>query len=142
MLSEISMIKVLICLTSLAALVQVFVSYCRSALATAREVEISERVLKVARVEDKSLCADDFDRFLQLVRLCPENDGERAGIRAVGAYYDLLYVLGRLSNTLAPRVAVWTVRERESSSHFAAVVLDRCISSSRELFAQQASDGL
>jgi hypothetical protein len=136
------MITVLICVISLAALVQVFVSYCRSALASTRNVQLSERALEVAGVEYNNLCAEDFSRFLQLVRLCPEHDGERAGIRAVGVYYNLLHLLGGLSNTFVPTIAAWTVQERKSCSQFAAVVLDRCISSSRELFTQQASDGL
>lgn len=136
------MITVLICVISLAALAQVFVSYCRSALASTKKVGLSERALEVAGVECNSLCADDFGRFFQLVRLCPEHKGDRAGIRAVGIYYNLLRVFASMSKSLVPSVAVWTVRERESCSHFAAVVLDRCISSSRELFTQQASDGL
>ena len=57
-------------------------------------------------------------------------------------YFDLLRGLGRASHTLTPSLAVWTVQEREICSHFAAVVLDRSISSIRNLFAQQAPDGL
>jgi hypothetical protein len=136
------MIAALICAVSLAALAQVFVSYCRSVLASARNVELSDRVLEVADMGRKNLTADDFDRVLQLVHLCPEHDADRTGVRAIGAYYRLLLVLGRMFGALISGLAAWTEHEREGCSHFAAVVLDRCISSSRNLFTQQAGDSL
>jgi hypothetical protein len=136
------MMATLIAVVSLAALVQVFVSYCRSVLASARKVELSARVTALAGMEGESLAADDFDRVLQFVRLCPEHDADRTGIRAIGIYYRLLRILGRVIGTFNPRVAIWTEHERQGCSHFAAVVLDRCVSSSRSLFTQQASDNL
>jgi len=136
------MITLFICLASLAALAQVFVSYCRSVAATARKTPLPQRVLEVAAVVSERPGPEDFDSFFQLVRLCPESGGDRGGFRAVAFYYDLLGLLGRLSVGLAPQVTAWTLQERESCSHFAAVVLDRCISSSRNLFLEQASDGL
>lgn len=134
------MIAALIGASSLAALGQLFVSYCRAILASARRLELSERVLHVAGVESAHLAADDFDRFLQLVRLCPENDADRAGVRAIAIYCTLLRVLSGLSAWMIPSLAPWTERERETCSHFAAVVLDRSISTNRRLFALQASD--
>ena len=101
------MMAALIAAVSLAALAQVFVSYCRSVLASARKVELSARV---------------------------------AGPRSNG--YGLLLILGRVIGALNPRVSIWTEHERQGCSHFAAAVLDRCISSSRSLFTQQASDRL
>lgn len=125
---------------SLAALGQVFVSYCRSVLASAKKTELSDRVLKVAGMEGRTLVAEDFDRFVQLVHLCPEHDSDRTGLRAVSAYYRLLRVLDRLFGGMISSLTPWSERERENCSYFAAVVLDRCISSSRSLFAQQAGD--
>ena len=136
------MIAALICVVSLAALVQVFVSYCRSVLATAGNVELSERLLQVADVGGRSLSADDFDRFMQLVHLCPEHNSDRAGVRAILIYYRFLNILGRLFGGLISGLAGWTEHERQNCSHFAAVVLERCISSSRSLFTQQAGDRL
>jgi hypothetical protein len=133
------MIAALICVVVAAALTQ-FVYYCRSALASAREVELSEHVIDVAAVESDSLVPDDFKRFLQLVWLCPEHAPDRTQIRAVGAYYNLLRTLERTSRDLAPSLSSWTERELQSCSHYAAVVLDRSISSSRDLFTQHASD--
>lgn len=136
------MIVALICVISLAALAQVFVSYCRSALASARKADLSERFWAVADINSKALSADDFDRIFQLVRLCPDYDDGRGEIRAVGVYCRLLEGLGRASEKLMPGVVAWTVRERQECSRYAAVALDRNISSSRELFTQHASDRL
>jgi hypothetical protein len=133
------MIAVLIYVVSFVALVQFFVYYCRSVLASTREVELSARVREAARVGGDSVAADDFERFLELVRLCPESGADLAGIRAVGAYYGLLHVLARVTRATAPSAAAWAERERQHCSHFAAVALDRRISFSRDLFVQQAN---
>jgi hypothetical protein len=135
------MIAALIYVVSFVVLVQFFVYYCRSVLASSRKVELSARVREAAGVGD-SVAADDFQRFLQLVRLCPENSADRAGIRAVGTYYSLLHVLARLSRAMLPSVAAWAEKEQQGCSHFAAVALDRRISFSRDLFVQQASSRL
>jgi hypothetical protein len=134
------MMATLIAVVSLAALVQVFVSYCRSVLASARKVELSPRVVALSGMQGESLAADDFDRVLQLVRLCPDHDADRTGVRAIGVYYRLLQMLSRGVGTFSPGVTIWTEDESQGCSHFAAVVLDRSISSSRNLFTQQASD--
>jgi hypothetical protein len=139
-LGEIGMIAALICVVSLAALAQVFVSYCRSVLATARKVDLSDRLLEVADVGGRSLSADDFGRFMELVHLCPEHKANRAGVREILTYYRSLNALNRLFGGMISGLAAWTERERERCSHFAAVVLDRSISTSRNLFSEQAGD--
>jgi hypothetical protein len=134
------MIAAFICASSLAALGQVFVSYCRAVLASTRKVELSDRFLHVAGMESRNLEAGDFERFLQLVRLCPGQEADRAGVRAIAIYFGVLRALNQVFGSLAPELATWTQHERERCSHFAAVVLDRSISSTRRLFAQRASD--
>jgi hypothetical protein len=136
-----SMIAVLICAVLLASLTQ-FVYYCRSVLASASEVQLSDHVLEVAGLVNDSLIADDFKRFLQLVRLCPEHAPDRTQVRAVGAYYNLLHSLEHSSRKLTPSISFWAAQEQQRCSHFAAVVLDRSISSSRDLFTQHAADSL
>jgi hypothetical protein len=136
------MMATLIAAVSLAALAQVYVSYCRSVLASARKVELSARVAALAAIEGESVAAGDFDRVLQLVRLCPEHDADRTAVRAIGTYYRLLQFLSRVIGAFHPGVTIWTEHESQGCSHFAAVVLDRCISSSRSLFTQQAGDHL
>jgi hypothetical protein len=83
---------------------------------------------------------DEFDRLLQLVRLCPERAEDRTEINFVGAYYEFLKLLRRVARLLVPRIAEWVEQERQSCSYFIAVVLDRRISYSRELLAQQMAE--
>jgi hypothetical protein len=136
------MIAALICVVSAAIFLQFFVSYCRSILASSKNIALSDRVREVTSIADHEVAADDFNRLLQLVRLCPERGDDRSEIRAVGTYYGLLGMLNRVSRPLAPRVAAWLEQERQSCSYFAAVALDRRISYSRDLFTQQITDRL
>ncbi len=136
------MIAALICVVSAAIFLQFFVSYCRSILASSRNIALSDRVREVTGIADQEVRADDFDRLLQLVRLCPERGDDQSEIRAVGTYYGLLAVLNRISRPVGPGFSAWLEKERKSCSYFAAVALDRRISYSRDLFTQQITDRL
>jgi len=136
------MIASLIFVISFAALLQFFILHCRSILAYSRRVELSDRVREVTGIANQNVSAGDFDRLVQLVRLCPERGEDRKEIRVVGAYYSLLALLDRLTRSLIPSLAAWTELERQSCSHFAAVALDRRISYSRDLLTQQVADRL
>jgi hypothetical protein len=133
------MIPALICVVSVVALVQFLAIYCRSILASAGKVRLSERVQEVGGVAGRGVSAGDYHRFIQLIYLCPENEAERTELRAMGIYYGLLDILAKISNLVVPRMAAWADRERRNCSHFAAVVLDRRISHNQGLFAEQAS---
>jgi len=133
------MIAVLIGVALLAAITQ-FVCYCRSALAFAQDVELSEHVLRVAGKRDAALAPTNFEQLFQLVQLCPAQHGDALQIRAVSIYYRLLRATDHACSGWMPAVSAWTQRERRSCSQFAAVVLDRRISSSRDLFLRQAAD--
>jgi|SRR5271170_170971 hypothetical protein len=135
------MIAALICVVLLASLTH-FVFFCRSVLASASDAELSDHVLEVMGTEGDHIVADDFRRFLQLVRLCPEHAHKRSQIRAVAAYFDLLHLLERGAGKLTPNASAWAESERQRCSRFAAVVLDRSISSSRDLFTRHATDHL
>lgn len=132
------MIAALICVISIAAFLQFFVSHCRSILAASRGVVLSERVREVTGVASSSLSADDFHRLLQLVKLCPEQSDDQVDIRAVGTYFAILRVLDAICLKLFPGASAWAERECASCSYFAAVALDRRISHSRDLLIQQA----
>lgn len=136
------MIAALILVLSFVALMQFFVWHCRSILAYSRRVELSDRIREVTGLTGRDFSPGDFERLLQLVRLCPERGDDRKEIRVVGAYYSLLDVLGRMTRSLVPTIATWTESERRGCSYFAAVALDRRISYSRDLFTQQVADRL
>lgn len=136
------MIPILICVFSIAALLPFVVSYFRSIVASSRNVELSPRLQEVTGISGEKVKADDFARLLQLVQLCPEQKDDQTDIRAVGVYYTILALFGRIARTIAPGLAIWFEHERESCSYFAAVALDRRISHSRDLFSKQIADRL
>jgi hypothetical protein len=136
------MMAIFICVFSIAALLPFVMSYFRSIVASSRNVELSSRLQEVTGISSQQVKADDFARLLQLVQLCPEQKDDQTDIRAVGFYYTVLAVFGRMARTIAPDLATWFERERESCSYFAAVALDRRISHSRDLFSQQIADRL
>jgi hypothetical protein len=132
-------IPVLICVISFALLLQFFVSYCRSVIAAGKKAELSPQVREIAGIRDDKLHEEEFSRLVQLLRLCPGNGADDGEIRAVGVYYSMLAALRGAFRPLLPRIARWAQMERESCSYFAAVVLDRRITYSRELLAQHMS---
>jgi hypothetical protein len=133
------MIASLIFVISLAALLQFFVLHCRSILAYSKGVELSDHIREVTGMTGDDVSAGDFDRLVQLARLCPERGNDRKEIRVVGLYYVLLNIAGRATRSLIPSVANWVENERRGCSYFAAVALDRRISYSRDLFSQQVA---
>jgi hypothetical protein len=136
------MMPIIICVFSVAVLLQFVLWHFRSIVASSRNVKLSARLQEVTGLTSQQVKADDFARLLQLVQLCPEQKDDQADIRAVGAYYSALALLGRVAHTIAPKLAAWFEREREGCSYFAAVTLDRRISQSRDLFSQQLADRL
>ena len=135
-------IAVLICVISIALLLQFFVSYCRSVIAGTRKAELSERVREVAGIEGQNVRGDEFSRLVQLLHLCPGRGDDTGDLRAVSIYFALLDGMKALFRPLSAGAARWAEAERDNCSYFAAVVLDRRISYSRELLAQQISGSM
>lgn len=133
------MIAALIFVISLAALLQFFILHCRSILAYSRRIELSGHLREVTGLTGQEVAAGDFDRLVQLARLCPDRGDDSKDIRVVTIYYRLLDFLGRATRSLIPSIAEWTDTERRGCSYFAAVALDRRICYSRDLFSQQVA---
>jgi hypothetical protein len=133
------MTATLILCVSLAALLQFFVFYCRSVLASVRGKALSADVREVTGINPVAIGGDDFGRIVQLVQLCPETEREGSEFRAVRAYYHLMSLVRFALRNLAPAAAGWVEAERKACAFFAAVTLDRRISQSRRLMAQGIS---
>ena len=84
------MIAALIGIFSIAALLQFFVSYCRSVIAAYSKVELSDQVREVTGIGAQPVNGDEFRRLVSLVRLCPERGDDGMEIRLVGAYHGML----------------------------------------------------
>ncbi len=131
------MILTLIYIALAIALAEFFIHYCRAILVSSRKIQLPESVCEVAGVDRAGVAPGDLERFLELVRVCPEETADGRSICAVCAYYGLVRALGRASRGLVPRVESWAEKEQRNCSHFAAVALDRRISRTRKLFAQR-----
>lgn len=133
------MTTALIFVFSIVALLQFFISYCRSVIAATVTQPVSDQVREVTGIRDPEINGAEFGRLLQLARLCPETGKDRAKITAVRAYYRLLSVFQAISGRHIPGVVSWTERELSRCAHFAAIALDHRITYSRGLMAQQLS---
>ena len=120
------MIAAFILVFSVLALIQFFVSYCRSLLTAYGEVEVSSMARRVVGCEDQPLRGEDFGHVLSLVQLSPGRDDDRAELGAVRAYYVFLRLLDA-ARGFAPGLGSWARREQLACAHFAAVALDRRI---------------
>ena len=126
----------LIFLISLVTLFMFFVSYCRSMMASAARHELSEEVRDVTGIQETAT-AQDYDRVLQILQLCPERPEDRSSLRAVTLYHVCLKaVQGALAKVL-PGLKSWMEQEQASCAYFAAVALDRRISFNREMLTQE-----
>jgi len=130
------MMAALIFVVSVATLLMFFVSYCRSLMASSTRHPLSKEVRDVTGIP-ASASGGDFDRVMQLLRLCPERPEDRTALQAVGMYYRILGLLGNTLARIAPSLQFWTEQERAGCANFAVVLLDRRIAFSREIMAQQ-----
>ena len=126
----------LIFILSALALLQFFISYCRSLIAASIKQPLSAEVRDVAGIPSTA-AGDDFARVIQLLDLCPERPEERGRIRAINLYFRLLNVVSSTFARIIPSLRAWTDMERGQCTYFAAVTLDRRIAFSRDMLAQQ-----
>jgi hypothetical protein len=134
------MIAALIFVISIGALLQFFISYCRSVIAAYSKVELSDQVRDVAGIAAQPVSGDEYRRLVSLVRLCPERGDDGMEIRLVSAYHGMMGAARGMLRSIVPAIAGWAEREREHCSYFAAVTLDRRIAFSRDLLAQQSAE--
>jgi len=131
------MIAALIFVISLTALLQFFVSYCRSILSAARASELSQPARELTGISAGRVSGEEFRRFMQLVRLFPAHGDDGQAMAAVRVYYSILGIFRSIAGWMSARFSGWLTSERGNCAYFAAVALDRRIALSRELMAQQ-----
>lgn len=130
------MMATIILVCSMVLFLQFFVFYCRSLIAVSAKQALSPEVQEVTGIQ-KTASGEDFSRVMQLLQLCPERREDRSGIQAIGIYFRLLNFLRSTVARLTPSVQTWTESERGQCTYFAAVALERRISFSRDMLAQQ-----
>jgi hypothetical protein len=130
------MMAAIIFALSAAAMLQFFVSYCRSVIAASSKQVLSSEVKDVTGIQ-RIASGDDFKRVMQLLQLCPERPEDRNSVQAIGAYFSLLNFMRLTVARIVPSMRAWTESERAHCAYFAAVALGRRISFSRDMLAQQ-----
>src|SRR5579864_2349823 len=130
------MMAALVFVVSVVIFLQFFVFYCRSLIAVSSKQPLSPEVQDVTGIQ-KAASGEDFKRVMQLLNLCPERPEDRKGIQAIGAYFRLLSFLRLTVARLVPSMQTWTETERGHCTYFAAIALERRISFSRDMLAQQ-----
>src|SRR5205814_8234204 len=121
---------------SAAALLQFFISYCRSLIAASSKQVLSAEVKDVTGIQ-RAPSGEDYLRVIQLLQLCPERPEDRKRVQAIGVYFKLLSFLRSTIAKMMPAMNSWTESERGHCAYFAAVALERRISFSRDMLAQQ-----
>jgi hypothetical protein len=124
---------------SLAALLQFFVSYCRSLIAASARRSLSPDVQDVVGFT-KTATPEDFARVMQYLHLCPERREDRGGIQAIGAYFRLLGFVRKTLGFIIPSLRAWTEAERSKCAYFVAVALDQRIAYNRDMLAEQMTN--
>ncbi len=124
---------------SIIFLLQFFISYCRSLIASSVREPLSQEVQDVTGMA-RPANEEEFARVLQLLQLCPERPEERGEISLIRAYFQMLGIIRSTLARIVPALEQWTSSERGQCTHFVAVVLGRRIAFSRNLFAQQMSN--
>jgi hypothetical protein len=132
------MMAAVIFVISVAALMQFFVSYCRSLIAASARRALSVDVQDVIGIR-RSASGEDFARVMQFLHLCPDRREDRNGVKAIGAYFRLLGAVGTTMGRVIPSLRAWTESERSQCAYFVAVALDRRIAHNRDMFAEQIS---
>src|SRR6195256_5477479 len=96
---------------SAAALLQFFISYCRSLIAASIKQPLSAEVRDVTGIPNTA-DGEDYARGIQLLELCPERPEERGTIRAINAYFGLLNFVSSTVARIIPALMTWTEMER------------------------------
>ncbi|HYW99414.1 MAG TPA: hypothetical protein VE822_09905, partial [Candidatus Elarobacter sp.] len=105
------MTAAIIFVISIAALLQFFISYCRSLIAASSKQVLSPEVKDVTGIQ-KFASGEDFNRVMQLLQLCPERPEDRNSVQAIGAYFKILNFLRSTVARIVPSMQVWTELER------------------------------
>jgi len=134
------MIAALVAVFSFAVLLEFFVAYSRSLIATYKKAELSSDAQEVTGIDGHPVSGEDFRRLLHLLHICPEPGNDRFEIRAIRAYYAMVGALRAMIGRLLPAIGAWAEGERQGCAYFAAVALDRRIARNRDLMAQQMSE--
>ncbi len=131
---------VIILAASLAALLQFFSIYCRSLIAASVAQPLSSEIQDVTGITAGAAGPEDFPRVVELLQLCPNFSNDSHQVSAIRGYFRLMRAVRWSLASLLPEVRTWTELQLSQCAYFAAVALDRRVSSSRAALAAQMHD--
>ena len=134
-----AMIAALIFVVSISTLLQFFVFYSRSLIAESQAQKLSDETREICGIAAKNPAGDQFQRFLQLIALCPDSGADGKNVFVVTLYYRLLALAQAVSRWVAPATSAWIESERSGCAYVVAVALDRRIAHNRQMMASQSS---
>jgi len=121
------MMPALMLVFSAMALVQFFLSYCRSILATYAEVELSPATRELIGLEAGEIRGGQFNRLLGLLRVAPNPGGDQWHVGIVSTYYRIISMIDVSVARFVPAAQSWAERESTRCAYFAAATLNRRI---------------
>jgi hypothetical protein len=133
------MAAAIIFVVSSLAMLQFFISHCRSVIAASTARRLSDQIWEITGIENRELRGEEFIRLLQLMSLCPDSGTDHRALGAIRAYFWMVSFVRATLRGVIPGIVSWTDAELSGCARFAAVALDNRISRSRELMAQQFS---
>ncbi len=123
------MIAALICVMSLAALIQFAVSQWRSIWVTIAAQPLSNALEAATGIANEAIGADHFEMLIRTSRqMGPSPQEGNLWLKEVSVYYRALRTCVKLSGTKLPSVSNWANRELKECAKFAAAILDRRLS--------------
>jgi hypothetical protein len=135
-------VAAMVLLLSCAAIVEFFVAYSRSIIASTFDYILSEQARSVANLAGNRVAADQFNPVMALARLCPSVNDDSKNVAAVELYFRAVTFAANVAEWCGLNFSEWADRERASCAFFAAVALDRRISGSRARVAEQMCNAL
>ena len=104
---------------------QFAVYYWRAVFTGMASLPISSQVLEAARVQEESICGNDFEKFASLLTFTPELKETKSGLGMVRAYYAVIQRAETLFAKFSPMMAGWAEKERALCARIAAITVDR-----------------
>jgi hypothetical protein len=137
-LMQANLMAAIVLVFSFGMAVQFFVHYCRSLLAVAGKLPLSERVREALQMQEEQLTRADCRRVWQLAELCPEMERRSRQLSMIRAYSRVLCLSRRLFSWTSASVSRWFEAEQQSCARFVAVVLDRRMAHTQSLLKQDS----
>jgi len=123
------MFSTMLFVIAFAAMAQFALYYWRAVFTGVASLPISERVLEAARVQQDTICGNDFEKLAGLHSLTPELKSTQSSLRLVKLYYGIVSQAQSLLGSISPALQSVMENERVLCARFAAVQIERRLQS-------------